>query len=629
MAVAGDTGTPGMLGSASASRPSLLRHLVWVYRTDAAFRGLLDFTLVGTIVLLFLNYFPSNVNQQNQSSPTTHQAATAGATTGTATTAATTSPASSAIKGAAAAGTESKPTSVATTTPQSTLKPDAAAASTTPAAPVIPIQFTDDVTHPSLANALANFVITIDDSTFSHSAAANRQKLTDAARAFRSQQFAMVVETLKDADAADANVAFLRGIAELNMGGAAEAASAAEFLRIAADAGNPQAAALLGRLLVKPPQGATKDLARGRQLIEDAAAAGDHLAQRLAGMAYLSGEFGVVNAAKARSLFRTAAEAGDAPATLFYAFMLSWALGGPGDQPTAADFLRRAAAAGLTRAQDTLGVWLLDRYKQKAIDDPREGVEWLERAYKKGYSTRALSALTLFYGDQGHPPPWNDKSKVSELAYLCSGLNYSWCQAENGWAFQFGIGRNRDLVKAFAHYQVALELGSPSAAKSLQIVESLLKSPAEKTAGVELSETIRAHLKSLGSMWVMQYVGADPPPSFWATATYGGPTAATVPVNVPKTGPAAAAASTGPTAAATSAQPADGGPAIVLRKASAANQTVAPPEPNDIAAMPGQTVAGPSGHVIANAPNIGAAQSQPESASAATAAVPLILRKPN
>jgi formylglycine-generating enzyme required for sulfatase activity/TPR repeat protein len=499
MAASGGSANAAMLGTASANRPSFLRYLVFLYRSDATFRGVVDFTLVGTIVLLFLYFAPSREPPGG--------------------------------------GTAQKPPPAASTAQKSS--PDAsqsppAAKSATPSATaaVVPtgvsIQFPDAVTSPSLANFT---VVDIDETVFKSSPAADRPRLAAAARDFRSEQFAEITKALADANAADANVAFMRAMAFANLPG--DAAKPAEpLLRAASDAGQRQASILLGRMLIRPPNGVNQDVAEGRRLIEAAASAGDRLAQRLAGMAYLTNSFGGVNPTKAQELFRTSAQSGDAPAMLFNAFMRGMALGGPADQPAAADLLRRSAAAGLTIAQQTLGNWLLDEFKRKAIDDPREGIEWLEKAYRIGQSIQALGSLIAFYANAATPAPWLDKSKAYELARLCSGIRDGWCQAENGWMFQFGVGTNRDLVKAFAYYQVAIELGFANAAKSLQSLDGQLK-PDEESRAIALSQTIRASLKPVPSHWHMQYVGAQPPPSPWIAAADGPSTPPATPAVIP------------------------------------------------------------------------------------------------
>jgi formylglycine-generating enzyme required for sulfatase activity len=505
-----------MLGTASANRPSFLRYLIFLYRSDATFRGVVDFTLVGTIVLLFLYFAPSREPPASSIAQKPPPAA------------------STAQKSSPAAASSQAP---------SVAKP--ASSSTTTVSTVVPtgvsIQFPDEVTSPSLANFT---VIDINETVFKNSAPADQSRLAAAAREFRSEQFAEITKALANANVADANVAFMRAMALVNLTG--DAAKPAEpLLRAASGAGQRQASILLGRLLIRPPNGVNKDIAEGRRLIEAAVSAGDRLAQRLAGIAYLTNDFGGVNPTKARELFRMSAQAGDTPAMLFYAFMLGMALGGPADQPAASDLLRRSAAAGLTIAQETLGNWLLDEFKHKAIDDPSEGIEWLEKAYKKGHSFRALQMLINFYADGSLPAPGNDKRKVYELVGLCSGLQGGgWCQAQAGWIYRFGIGTNRDLVKAFAYYQVSTELGFAYSAARLKELDGQLK-PNEESAAIALSQTIRTNLKPFPIPWHMQYVGAQRPPSPWIAASDGSAAPAT-PAPIPAKPVPGVAAATGP-----------------------------------------------------------------------------------
>ena len=114
------------------------------------------------------------------------------------------------------------------------------------------------------------------------------------------------------------------------------------------------------------------------------------------------------------------------------------------DQTAAADLLRRSAFAGLTVAQITLASWLLEEFKRKLIEDPREGIEWLEKAYKNGNSLPALQKLLIFYADSATPAPWGDRGKLPELVRLCSGVRDGWCLQEAAWMYRNGNGFNRD-----------------------------------------------------------------------------------------------------------------------------------------------------------------------------------------
>ena len=491
----------GMVGTKGSYRLSFFSYLVWLYKSDTTFRSVVDFTAIGTVVLAFLYFAP------------TRQSAPGGATSSSTQT--TAQP-----KGSQSAASTKPAVEPKAAQPAANAK--AAAPSAPSAAVTLPagvaIQFPTEVTQPSIGNFV---IVDIDDSLFKRSTPTDQPRLAAAARAFRSDQFAEIGNLLADANAADPNVAFMRALAFVNVAG--ENARLAEpLLRAASNGGVRQASILLGRMLVRPPVGVGRDTAQGRKLIETAAAAGDRLAQRLAGIAYLTDDFGGVNPAKARELLRSAAQAGDAEAMFFAAFTLGMALGGPADQRAAADLLRRSASEGLTVAQTTVGTWLLDEFKHHDIDDPGEGIEWLQRAYKVGLSMPALLALVHFYAAKDTPAPWSDKTKAYELARLCAGLAHGLCQDWNGWLYENGVGIERDLIKAWAYFHVAADLNFADAKSHLQRLEGKL-TPDQEAKAIELSRAIRASLKPVPRPWAMQYVGAKPPPPPWAAASDAAP----------------------------------------------------------------------------------------------------------
>jgi TPR repeat protein len=473
----------GMLATTAAARPSFLRHLIGLYRSDAAFRGVTDFTVVGVVVLVFLQFFPSKDGKHAPPQQEASQNAT--------------KPVPSTP---VPANTQSSQQQKAEETPKPSPPQPAKVV------PKVAIQFPQVVSNPALGFTR---IFDIDQTAFRSSAAADQPRLAAAGRAARAQQFTDIANILADANAADPNVAFMRGIGLITAGNAESNKSAEQFWRSASDAGQRQAALELARISTYGPPGVTKNVEQGKRVIEAAAASGNRAAQRMAGVAYLSGQFGGLNPAKGRDYLRQAAQAGDAQAMLYYSFTLGWAVGGPADHAAAEDFLRRAAGEGLTLAQQTLGIFLLEQFKEKVIDDPREGIEWLEKAIRPGYSIAALRALALFLGGQKEPP-WNDRSKVYQLARLCSGIKDPWCQAENGWVFRNGVGTQRNLMKAFAHYLMALELGNPTAAKSLEEMGQQI-SPADKAAAIDLSQKLRPDLKPVPTIWDVQYVGVTPP----------------------------------------------------------------------------------------------------------------------
>ena len=125
--------------------------------------------------------------------------------------------------------------------------------------------------------------------------------------------------------------------------------------------------------------------------------------------------------------------------------------------------------------------------------------------------------LGWFHGEIARAPPWLDKSKGYELMRLCSGLRHSGCQFLNGTIFRLGIGTNRDLVRAYAHYDVARQLNHADAAKFLKDMDGALGED-DKARAAQLTRTIWASLKPVPPPWHMQYVGVAPPPAQWAVA---------------------------------------------------------------------------------------------------------------
>ena len=328
-------------------------------------------------------------------------------------------------------------------------------------------------------------------------------------------QFDDVMDDLADTVSNDPNILFLRALAVLRQVGANKFALAHDLLQAAVAGGHPQAAVLLGILLVEGPDGVAQDLGQGKKLIETAAAAGDRMAQRAVGIGYLNGDFGALDPATGAGLLRRAADAGDPPAMLQYAFLLSTGAGVEKDTKSAEAYLRRAAAAGLTAAQETLGAWILNRYKSGFVSDPSEGIRWLKQAYEVGYSTNALVRLAIFYADDGRGK-WRDRNKSFALFSLCAGFSSSHCQ----YGYAILLGARSDFIQAYAHFVVAQEQGATKAAEKLQAMQRIL-SPDEKQKAVELAKTIRGELHPIPAVFVFQYPGVRPPspwPASSATA---------------------------------------------------------------------------------------------------------------
>jgi TPR repeat protein len=372
----------------------------------------------------------------------------------------------------------------------------------------------EDVRRPRLN---FRFLVAIDETAFRSSAPADQARLAKAATAFRAMRYADVLDSLVGSAPTDPNVVYMRGLAAIYQDDSDHFRRAVEQLRAAAAAGHVQAGTMAGALLVSGVQGVPKDLAEGKRLIEAAAARGDPMAQRATGIGYLGGEFGVLDPFKGASFIKSAADAGDPAAMLHHAYLMSTGAVVEKNEKAAEELVLRIADAGLTAAQETLGMWILERYKAGLISDPSEGIRWLERAYQRGLSIMALSRLGLFYLDEGRNPPWKDAQKAFALFGMCVPFTHMNCHYAYATSLHFGRGTAKDLGKAYVHYEIARQLGSTGAPARLKRLDELL-APAEKDAALEAARAQRGELKPSPRNVVLQYADIPEPASPWTVA---------------------------------------------------------------------------------------------------------------
>jgi TPR repeat protein len=237
------------------------------------------------------------------------------------------------------------------------------------------------------------------------------------------------------------------------------------------------------------------------------------MAQRAAGLGHINGEFGSLDPVTGVTWLNRAAEAGDPQAMLHYAYLLSTGTGVERNEDMAENYVRRVAEAGLTAAQETLGAWILDRYKSGLIADPNEGVRRLTQAYQLGFSMNALVRLGIFYVDDGRDT-WRDRSKSFALFSRCIGYASANCQFAYAYHLHHGFGTRNDPAKSYTYYEVARELGSPRAPERLQALDRMLSSD-DKAKAVELAKSIRSELRPIPTQVVFQYAG-NQPPSPWS-----------------------------------------------------------------------------------------------------------------
>lgn len=352
----------------------------------------------------------------------------------------------------------------------------------------------DEVGRPTIANQIT---VNVDRSTFRNSAADDQSKLTAALGAYYRYDWARTIDILKSATASDPNVQFVTALALLIPNSTDQTRNAQTLLREAAAGGHRQASSVLGRILFVGAGGLPKDEMAGRKLIDDAVAAGEPYAMRLAAAGYVSGEFGgTYDTVKAVDLLRRAADRGELIAMAQLAYCINTGRGGlTRDNAKAIDYLRRSADAGFESAQLTLARWFRDQYGNRESGDLSESIKWFERAYRQGHSVFALGELATVHR-YARDAPWFDTKRSFELLQLCAPYRNAYCQYWLARAYHDGAGTARDYTKAYAHYTVAKELGRQDVAPNLQRLDDFLQ-PDIKASAAELAKSISAALKPI------------------------------------------------------------------------------------------------------------------------------------
>jgi TPR repeat protein len=352
----------------------------------------------------------------------------------------------------------------------------------------------DEVGRPAVANQIT---VNVDRSTFRNSAADDQPKLTAALGAYYRYDWARTIDILKSATASDPNVQFVTALALLIPNSTDQTRNAEVLLREAAGGGHRQAGSVLGRILFVGASGLPKDETAGRKLIDDAVAAGEPYAMRLAAAGYVSGEFGgTYDTVKAVDLLRRAADSGELIAMAQLAYCISTGRGGlTRDDAKSIDYLRRAADAGFEGAQLTLARWFGERYGHRESQDLAEAIKWFERSYRQGHSVFALGELAYTHRF-AREAPWFDTKRSFELLQLCAQYRNAYCNFWLARAYHDGAGTPRDYTKAYAYYMVAKELGRQDAAPNLQRLDVFLQ-PDIKASAAELAKSISAGLKPI------------------------------------------------------------------------------------------------------------------------------------
>ena len=214
---------------------------------------------------------------------------------------------------------------------------------------------------------------------------------------------------------------------------------------------------------------------------------------RLAAAGYVSGEFGgTYDTVKAVDLLRKAADSGELIAMAQLAYCINTGRGGlTRDDAKTIDYLRRAADAGFERHSS--------RSRAGSATDISSGkkicrkVQVVRAVLPAG--TRSSTSSELAYVHRyAREAPWFDTKRSFELFQLCAPYRHCYCHYWLARAYHEGAGTARDLVKAYAHYTIAQQLGRHEAAAEVQKLDGSLQ-PADRTAATQLAATISANLK--------------------------------------------------------------------------------------------------------------------------------------
>jgi hypothetical protein len=519
------TGTGRGIGNlGDVRRPPPFRYFIKLYRTEAPFRTMIEFAVLGTLTIAFLE--PQSLLHPfggHGTATTQHQAAAPSAAPSpaatqpsaapTASPAAPQSPPASSTQApnnrsnAAAAPQPPAATPAPIPVPAPTATTDSSKAVANllklPAWAAVPVRPVDTPGLHSLPIPFTNFVIgathppsrylTFDDRAFA-SLPYQLRETVKAALAIRADEDGdRMREVLKEVDSPEGTPEILIGLSYLIAVTPESGSLAEKSYRVALQKGQPQAPALLGLLLTSNTKGVAGTEAEGKSLIESVMA-NDRSAWLFKGNSYLNGESGSLDPAKAVPWIIKAAEADEPLALLQYARLADNGIAMEKNSSLAEGALRRAAELGLTEAEEILGFWILSAYEKKFITDPTEGVRLIEKVVAKRWLAMSgeLGRFYAFYGTGD----WKDEARGAKLLQECSVYKVAACHNNLAIVLQTGRGIDRDIVAAWAHFDVARQLGSEFPVSRLAQLEKTM-TPGEKDDAHKQSKEFFAQLKNL------------------------------------------------------------------------------------------------------------------------------------
>jgi TPR repeat protein len=429
------TDTPARGRTAPARRERPLALAFRLYRQDPTFRGLLEFAVIGAIVLFFLH----------------------------------------------------PPLVAWAPMPSHMFGTQQPAAPPPPGIADMPQSLGALIAHAGegLFTAIPNTrMMPIDVGLFATSTPAVRNALLAAAHAYETHDVKAALAALDGVDQDDPNVMLLRGLSLIASKGQANGDAGTELLQKATARGQRQAAAFLGLLLIAAP-GLKKDSTGGWRLLHQAADAGDAGAELVLGCAYYTGAFAVIDPYRAAHYMRLAADAGNASAKFRLAYFAQGGIGMAKDEAAVEPLVIAAAEGGMVEAQVMLGLYYELQYASGWIADPSAAIHWLGRAADAGFP-EAMFSLGLFYLTIKEAP-WHDERKAAEVFAHCAATLFDACLSAYGSLLEHGIGVDRDVARAYAMYQLVRGPAANNAKKRMAELEAKM-TPAQIERARQIAE---------------------------------------------------------------------------------------------------------------------------------------------
>lgn len=467
----------------SNARPRALPLALSLYRTDLLFRGLVDVTVVGIIVLAFTYGGAVLTGISDGLKAALHASGVSNVLTSTVSSGDQASP-----KQRSHAGGASVPGLATEVSIEDVVKIQKAVIESAP---------------PDMAEALK--------------AVRGYQDLPSPMRTpdMRKRAF----HELRNFDQNDPIVAYAKASLLIQLGGASDAIEAQRLLRIATAAAIPQAYTLSGlaafRLVrmhnrgqirdddLKTLDGAgnvissnLKDLtAEARLWFERSASLRQADAIRLLAYAEFTGLGGEKNISAAVAHWRDAANLDDGPSQYELGWLYLRGVGVAPDIDESIRLMQRSADQGFEMGNLGLGIALLPKMLAGDVEAAKRAIAALEKSIETSKFRQTAMMSHSFLGRylmEAAPPSLRDPKKAFDHHWQALNHGYPWAAVDMAEAYESGTGVERDLIKAHK----MLVLVGPSRRKD---VEPMLKELREKMTPEQRAAALASYRELLAS----------------------------------------------------------------------------------------------------------------------------------